>query len=115
MNTLEYTWEDATITGLGLGSPEQALGWTVVLGVEYTLTPYNAAVVCGPPDNWAPANGGEVEFGDATVVNLWHHGEPVEVTKNHQLYWSSRFERDVAYTDSFRDELYEHAEAEGVA
>ena len=71
MKTVEYTWENATI-GMGIGDNPSAHGWKIVFAVAYD---------------------GHFEI-QAQVVSIWHHGKPVEVTPNHQTYWSARFKRD---------------------
>ena len=93
MNTLEYTWEGAV---MGLGSTENARGWTVLVDVDYTADPSDN-------NNWAP------DVDRVTVVGLTHRGFPVTLTDGHKLYWTGKFEREVAYTDSFRDTVCAHA------
>ena len=36
--------------------------------IEASVSAYVPPIVSGPPDRWAPAEGGEIEFGDAWLI-----------------------------------------------
>ena len=91
-----YDWEEVERDGL-----EYSAGYC--LDVDYT--PIVDAIISGPPENWAPAEGGDCEVTKVSLTGLFRTigtetrpaVVPCPFDTEERLYWEQRFLDEVVH------------------
>lgn len=83
--------------------------YDLLLEVDFNATPIRQAVTHGSPDNWAPAEGGEVSINRVKLIEVERSDgdTPLDEDFYRELWAAARKEvAHVAGTDAFHDEMY---------
>ena len=103
--TLDYTWEEAE-----RGDTEDL--FEVQLEIEFDYTPGDPGNIYGPPERCWPPEPAEVEVTEVNVLSIKRYDEAgneseLELTDEAKSYWETRFQEDIADSESFQEEMIE--------